>query len=110
MLARGIPQVPTGPGMTYEPKWDGFRSIAFRDRDEVELASRGGKTLTRYFSGGGRAGPQPAPAAVRSRLRTGGDPARQRRWRPDREPGSCDYHQLERPVMFDVDQVLAGNQ
>ena len=35
--------------MSYEPKWDGFRCIIFRDGDEVELASRGGKTLTRYF-------------------------------------------------------------
>ena len=35
--------------MTYEPKWDGFRCIVFRDGDEVELASRGGKPLTRYF-------------------------------------------------------------
>ena len=35
--------------MSYEPKWDGFRCIVFRDGDEVELASRGGKTLTRYF-------------------------------------------------------------
>src|SRR5262249_17739984 len=37
------------PGMSYEPKWDGFRCIVFRDGAEVELASRGGKTLTRYF-------------------------------------------------------------
>ena len=35
--------------VTYEPKWDGFRCIVFRDGDEVELASRGGKTMTRYF-------------------------------------------------------------
>ena len=49
MLAKAVPQLPTGPGMTYEPKFDGFRCIAFRDGDEVELASRGGKTLTRYF-------------------------------------------------------------
>jgi len=49
MLAKSVTQVPTGPGMTYEPKWDGFRCIVFRDGDEVELASRGGKTLTRYF-------------------------------------------------------------
>jgi ATP-dependent DNA ligase len=35
--------------MTYEPKWDGFRCIVFRDGDEIELVSRGGKTLTRYF-------------------------------------------------------------
>jgi ATP-dependent DNA ligase len=49
MLARAVAEIPTGPGMTYEPKWDGFRCIVFRDGDEVELASRGGKTLTRYF-------------------------------------------------------------
>jgi ATP-dependent DNA ligase len=35
--------------MTYEPKWDGFRTIVFRDGDEVQLVSRGGKTMTRYF-------------------------------------------------------------
>jgi ATP-dependent DNA ligase len=49
MLAKAVPELPTAPGMTYEPKWDGFRLIAFRDGDEVELASRGGKTMTRYF-------------------------------------------------------------
>jgi ATP-dependent DNA ligase len=49
MLAKAVPAVPTGTGMTYEPKWDGFRCVIFRDGDDVELASRGGKTLTRYF-------------------------------------------------------------
>src|SRR5512142_2804375 len=49
MLATSVPQIPTAPGMVYEPKWDGFRCIVFRDGDEVELASRGGKTMTRYF-------------------------------------------------------------
>ncbi len=49
MLAKVVPELPTGEGMSYEPKWDGFRCIVFRDGDEVELASRGGKTLTRYF-------------------------------------------------------------
>ena len=49
MLAKSVPQLPTAAGMSYEPKWDGFRCIVFRDGDEVELASRGGKTLTRYF-------------------------------------------------------------
>ncbi|HEU4423929.1 MAG TPA: ATP-dependent DNA ligase [Pilimelia sp.] len=49
MLARSVPEIPAGEGMTYEPKWDGFRCLVFRDGDEVELASRGGKTLTRYF-------------------------------------------------------------
>lgn len=49
MLAKSVPEIPTGEGVTYEPKWDGFRCVVFRDGDEVELASRGGKTLTRYF-------------------------------------------------------------
>ncbi len=49
MLAKPVPEMPVAPGMTYEPKWDGFRCVVFRDGDEVELASRGGKTLTRYF-------------------------------------------------------------
>jgi len=49
MLATSVPEIPTGDGMTYEPKWDGFRTLVFRDGDEVELASRGGKTMTRYF-------------------------------------------------------------
>jgi ATP-dependent DNA ligase len=49
MLATAVPQIPTKSGMRYEPKWDGFRTIVFRDGDEVELVSRGGKTMTRYF-------------------------------------------------------------
>ena len=35
--------------MSFEPKWDGFRSIIFRDGDEVEIGSRNGKPMTRYF-------------------------------------------------------------
>lgn len=49
MLATSVPAVPTTPGLAYEPKWDGFRCIVLRDGDEVELASRGSKPLTRYF-------------------------------------------------------------
>ena len=49
MLATSVPKIPTAEGMRYEPKWDGFRTIVFRDGDEVELVSRGGKTMTRYF-------------------------------------------------------------
>lgn len=49
MLARAVPEIPVGDGISYEPKWDGYRCIVFRDGAEVELASRGGKTLTRYF-------------------------------------------------------------
>jgi ATP-dependent DNA ligase len=47
MLAKTAKKIP--PGMLYEPKWDGFRAIVFRDGDEVELGSRSGKPLTRYF-------------------------------------------------------------
>ncbi len=47
MLAKSQPSIP--PGMLYEPKWDGFRCIVFRDGDEVELGSRNEKPLTRYF-------------------------------------------------------------
>lgn len=53
MLARpvdGIPQPADHPeGLGYEPKWDGFRCIVFRDGDEVELGSRNERSLTRYF-------------------------------------------------------------
>jgi len=47
MLAKAMPQIP--PGASYEPKWDGFRSICFRDGDEVELGSRNERPMTRYF-------------------------------------------------------------
>ncbi|WP_369231592.1 ATP-dependent DNA ligase [Streptomyces sp. R21] len=47
MLAKSVAKIP--PDMQYEAKWDGFRAIVFRDGDEVELGSRTGKTLTRYF-------------------------------------------------------------
>jgi ATP-dependent DNA ligase len=47
MLAKPISQIP--PGQLYEPKWDGFRSIIFRDGDEVEIGSRNERPMTRYF-------------------------------------------------------------
>src|SRR5256885_5152670 len=49
MLATAVKELPVRDGLIYEPKGDGFRCIIFRDGDEVELASRGGKMLTRYF-------------------------------------------------------------
>jgi ATP-dependent DNA ligase len=52
MLAKsvkGIPDPAKHGGLVFEPKWDGFRAIVFRDGDEVELASRNTKPLTRYF-------------------------------------------------------------
>ena len=47
MLSRSVGEIPAGA--SYEPKWDGFRSILFRDGDEVELGSRNERPMTRYF-------------------------------------------------------------
>ena len=50
MLAKAAEKVPDDPGVwSYEPKWDGFRALVFRDGDEVVLLSRSGKELGRYF-------------------------------------------------------------
>lgn len=48
MLAKAVSGIPDGP-LSYEPKWDGFRSIVFRDGDELEIGSRNEKPMTRYF-------------------------------------------------------------
>jgi ATP-dependent DNA ligase len=48
-LAKTARTLPTGDGWVYEPKWDGFRAIAFVDGSAVELQSRNGRPLTRYF-------------------------------------------------------------
>jgi ATP-dependent DNA ligase len=47
--ATSSPELPTCGDWQYEPKWDGFRCLAFRDGDKVELQSKAGKLLTRYF-------------------------------------------------------------
>ena len=49
MLAKSVKGVPKSGGLSFEPKWDGFRCLVFKDGDEVELASRNTKPLTRYF-------------------------------------------------------------
>jgi ATP-dependent DNA ligase len=49
MLAKLSRELPAQGGMLYEPKWDGFRCIVFRDGDEIELGSRNERPLTRYF-------------------------------------------------------------
>ena len=52
MLAKSVKGIPDSEkfgGLSFEPKWDGFRCIVFKDGDEVELASRNTKPLTRYF-------------------------------------------------------------
>ncbi len=49
MLAKAVHELPRDPGLRYEPKWDGFRCVVFRDGDEIELGSRNDRPLTRYF-------------------------------------------------------------
>ena len=48
-LARSAKELPEGEGWRYEPKWDGFRTLVFRDGDDVHLQSRTGKEMNRYF-------------------------------------------------------------
>src|SRR5882757_1161081 len=49
MEAKSVDEIPTGTEWQYEPKWDGFRSLVFRDGNTVELQSKSGQPLTRYF-------------------------------------------------------------
>jgi ATP-dependent DNA ligase len=49
MLAKLARTVPDGDGWLFEPKWDGFRCVVFRDGDDIELASRNERPFTRYF-------------------------------------------------------------
>ena len=49
MLSKPQAELPTGDDWVYEPKWDGFRTIVFRDGAEIELGSRNEKPMTRYF-------------------------------------------------------------
>ncbi len=49
MLARRVAELPKGDGWIFEPKWDGFRALMFRDGDEVFIQSRDAKPLNRYF-------------------------------------------------------------
>lgn len=49
MEARAVESIPSGPEWQYEPKWDGFRCLAFRDGNAVELQSKSGQPLARYF-------------------------------------------------------------
>src|SRR5512133_2928403 len=49
MEATSVATIPVGPGWQYEPKWDGFRCLIFRDGETVVLQSKAGKPLTRYF-------------------------------------------------------------
>ena len=70
MLAKAVPEIPAAAEgeLLFEPKWDGFRCIVFRDGDEVELGSRNERPLTRYF-----------PELIEPLLRRAAGPLRRRR-------------------------------
>ena len=70
MLAKAVDGLPEGDGWLYEPKWDGFRAIVFRDGDEVYTQSRDLKPLDRYFPE--LADPLRAALPKRCRPRRGG--------------------------------------
>ena len=61
MLSAPGEGIPRGDSWEYEPKWDGFRTLVFRDGDKVELISRGARPMTRYF-------PEVLPAFRKLRL------------------------------------------
>ena len=49
MEALSVDEIPAGPEWQYEPNWDAFRCLVFRDGDTITLQSKSGKPLTRYF-------------------------------------------------------------
>src|SRR5437868_15447418 len=49
MEAKRVDKIPAGDHWQFEPKWDGFRAIAFRDGDEIALQSKAGQPLARYL-------------------------------------------------------------
>lgn len=49
MEALSVDEIPTGRQWRYEPKWDGFRCLVFRDGGKIELQSKSGRSMTRYF-------------------------------------------------------------
>ena len=69
MLAKRVGELPDGDGWIFEPKWDGFRVLVFRDGDELLLQSRDEKPLDRYFPELREPLLAQLPAALRARRR-----------------------------------------
>ena len=78
MLAKLARSIPTADGLLYEPKWDGFRCIVFRDGDEIELASRNQTPVQPLLPRADPAAARRAPRPLRGRRRD----RRRRRRRP----------------------------
>jgi len=49
ILAKRVADIPEGNSWIFEPNWDGFRALTFRDSEEIMIQSRDGKSLNRYF-------------------------------------------------------------
>jgi len=91
--AKAVDRLPSGEGWQFEPKWDGFRCLAFRDSDDVELRSMSGQALARYFpeiingllAVKAKQGFTEAEVVTRKKLL---------RWRPDKAPRQCTFDQV----------------
>ena len=81
-LAKSARELPTGEGWCYEPKWDGFRTIVFRDGDDVQLQSRNGRADEPLLPRRGGAGAGPTGRALRTGRRDGRDRRRRAGVRP----------------------------
>ena len=69
MLAKRVDELPEGDGWIFEPKWDGFRALVFRDGDEIFIQSRDEKPLDRYFPELACPAEAPSCRALRARRR-----------------------------------------
>ena len=70
MLANRVGELPTGGGWIFEPKWDGFRTLIFRDGDELFIQSRDEKPLERYFPSWSSRSRRNSPSAPSSTARS----------------------------------------
>ena len=103
MLAKAADALPDGDGWLFEPKWDGFRAIVFRDGDEVFIQSRDLKPLDRYF-------PEladPLKAALPDRCVLDGEVVIAARRRP-RVRGAAAAHPPGRVAGEDAGRAIAG--
>ena len=107
MLAKSVPEIPSG-AFSYEPKWDGFRSIVFRDGDEVEIGSRNERPMTRYFPEVVEAVKEQPARALRRRRRDRRS-GRERHAARVRDPAAADPSRREpRPAAVRPDARAPG--
>jgi ATP-dependent DNA ligase len=101
MEALSATELPASADWQYEPKWDGFRCLAFRDHQRIDLLSKAGKPLTRYFPElvYALATPRVDQFVLDGEIVTGGrfrHGTKFLRWRPDKTPRDCTFKQVER--------------